>query len=240
MDSPDRISAREAARRIGTSVPRVTRAIERSGMRVRRGPNGRCQLTQRQFERLRAELGSDAQVPGLSRTQGRVLAALARAPRGLGSARAVAARAGVSPTAASEAVSELERRGLVNRERTWIAAGRAREVELLTANVTAPEWPELAPRLAAIERPRRGKDTRQRRVPTYLEHLFWNTAPSQLEVDRAGGYIARRLIQTGDLDGLAWGAENLDADAWREAARTRGLRPEQRALADNFAAALDE
>jgi hypothetical protein len=236
MDTMRDISAGEAARRIGTSVPRVTRAIDRSGMRVRRGPHGRFRLTQPQFERLRAMLGTDAEIPGLSRTQARVLAALARSPRGLGSARAVAARAGVSPTAASKAVGELEQRGLVNRERTWIAAGKAREVDLLSANVTAPEWPELASRLAVVERPRRGKVTRQRRVPRYLEHLFWNTAPSQLDVGRAGGYIARRLIQTGDLDGLAWGAENLDADAWREAARTRGLRPEQRALANNLAA----
>ena len=239
MDTGGEISAREAARRIGTSVPRVTRAIDRSGMRVRRGPNGRVRLTEPQFERLRAVLGTDAEVPGLSRTQARVLAALARSPRGLGSARAVAARAGVSPTAASTSVSELERRGLVNRERTWIAAGKAREVDLLSANVTAPEWPELASRLAVIERPRRGKVARPRRVPRYLQHLFWNTAPSQLDVDRAGGYIARRLIQTGDLDGLAWGAEYLDANAWREAARTRGLRPEQRALANNLAGAAE-
>ena len=112
-------------------------------------------------------------------------------------------------------------------------------MELLTANVTAPEWPELAPRLAGIARPRRGRVTRERRVPHYLEHLFWNTAPSQLELDRAGGYIARRLIQTGDLDGLAWGAENLDANAWREAAKARGLRPEQRALAGNLAEAAE-
>jgi hypothetical protein len=112
-------------------------------------------------------------------------------------------------------------------------------VDLLKANLTAPEWLELVPRLAAIERPRRGKVQRQRRVPRYLEHLFWNTAPAQLDVDRAGSYIARRLIQTGDLDGLAWGAENLYAEAWREAANTRGLSPEQRALARNLAAAAE-
>ena len=237
MDTAREISARQAARRLGTSVPRVTRAIERSGLRVRRGPNGRLRLTPRQFERLRAELGTDAELPGLSRTEGRVLAALARSPRGLGSARAVAARAAVSPTAAGKAITELERRGLVRRERAWIAAGKAREVDLLTANVTAREWPELAPRLAAIERPQGDGITRQRRVPHYLQHLFWNTAPSQLEADRAGGYIARRLVQTGDLDGLAWGAENLDAGAWTEAARARGLSPEQRALAANLARA---
>jgi hypothetical protein len=239
MDTTGDLSAREAARRVGTSVPRVMRAIERSGMRVRRGPSGRLRLTQAQFERLRAELGTDAALRGLSRTQARVLAALARSPRGLRSARAVAARAGVSPTAATRAIRELEERGLVKRKRAWIAAGKAREVELFTANVMAAEWPDLAPRLDAIEPPRRGKPTRHRRVPKHLEHLFWNTAPSQLEVDRAGGYIARRLIQAGDLDGLAWGAENLGPDAWREAARARGLRPQQRALAENLTAAAE-
>ncbi len=31
-------------------------------------------------------------------------------------------------------------------------------------------------------------------------------APSQLDVDKAGPYIARRLISTGDIDGLSWGS----------------------------------
>lgn len=207
-------------------------------MRVRRGPGGRVYLTKAQVDRLRTMLGAHVDVPGLSRTQARVLAALARSPRGLGSARAVAARAGVSPTAASNAVAELERRGLVKRRPTVVAAGQAREVELLTANMTAPEWSKLAPRLAQIESPRR-KIARDRRVPVYLEHLFWNAAPSQLDVGRADAFIARRLIQTGDLDGLAWGAEALDADAWHAAARTRGLAPQQRALARNLADAAE-
>jgi len=236
MDTTAYISAREAARRLGTSVPRVKRAIDQSGIGAKEGPAGRVLLTRPQFERLRERLGSDVEVPGLSKTEARVLAALARSPRGVRSVRAVATRSGVSPTAAGRAVSELERRGLLNRERAWIAAGRAEQVELLTANVTAPRWSELAPRLARIDPPRRRPAARQERVPAYLRHLFWNTAPPQLEVDRAGGYIARRLVQTGDLDGLAWGAHNLTPAAWREAATARGLRPEQRALALNLAA----
>lgn len=235
MDTAAHISAREAARRLGTTVPRVKRAIDRSGIRATKGPAGRVRLNHQQFERLRRQLGSDIEVPGLSRTEARVLAALSRAPRGLRSVRAVAARAGVSPTAAGRAVSELERRKLLTRERAWIAAGRAEQVELLTANVTSPAWSELAPRLARIEPPRRGRVLRHERVSAYLRHLFWNTASSQLEVGRAGGYIARRLVQTGDLDGLAWGADNLPAEAWREAATARGLQPAQRALATNLA-----
>ena len=72
-------------------------------------------------------------------------------------------------------------------------------------------------------------------MPAELAHLFWNTARSQLELDRAGGYVARRLIQAGDLDGLAWGAEHLRAEDWRHAAATRGLDPRMKALALNLA-----
>jgi hypothetical protein len=39
-----------------------------------------------------------------------------------------------------------------------------------------------------------------------------------------------------DLDGLAWGAQNLRASDWTQAQRARGLEPETRALARNLAA----
>jgi hypothetical protein len=195
-------------------------------------------LTDAQIERLREHLGVLAPAPGLSRVERQVLAALARAPRGLPSARSVAGRAGVSPTAAVRALSSLERRGLAIRERETAALGRVREIDLYRANVLAPEWRELAPQLARVRAPlSRDGAPAKRRVPAELRHLFWNTASSQLDAGRAGGYIARRLIQTGDLDGLAWGAAHLSADDWRHAAKTRGLDPELRALAVNLAAA---
>lgn len=239
MDST--CSASEAARRLGTNVPRLLRAAERLGLDVRRvrwGRSTRVELTRRQVERLRGELGVVTAVPGLSRVEVQVLAALARAPLGLTSRRAVARRAGLSPTAATRALSALEQRRLVGRERELIVLGRAREVEVYRANVLAPEWRELAPLLALVRAPRQHRTAhRSRRVPIELRHLFWNTAPSQLDIERSGGYIARRLIQTGDLEGLAWGAEQLSADDWRHAAGTRGLDPELRALARNLASA---
>jgi hypothetical protein len=74
-------------------------------------------------------------------------------------------------------------------------------------------------------------------VPRELRHLFWNTAEEQLDVRYAGGYVARRLLTVGDLDGLAWGAENLTAADWHHAATARGLSPDAKALAENLAAA---
>lgn len=231
----DTISASEAARRLGTSLPRVRRAIDRLGLEVDQRRGGRVRLSESQLERLRGELGVVPSVDGLSRVETQVLAALARAPRGLATVRAVARRAGVSPTAAAGALRSLAGRGLVRREREWVAAGRARELELIRANVTAPGWAALAPRLAAVRPPARREPRPPSRLPTRLRHLFWNADPSRLDLRRHGGYIAERLLSSHDLDGLAWGARALTARDWEQAARNRGLSAEERALARNLA-----
>jgi hypothetical protein len=188
-----------------------------------------------QLERLAAELGNTPVPSGLSRTKARVLAVLARSPRGLASVRAVARRAGVSPTAAARALPALAAQGLVRTQRSTVAMGRATQADVHTAVVTAPRWPELAPQLALIRLPSpqapQGSDV----VPRRLRHLFWNTAPSQLNVAGSASYIAKRLLSAGDADGLAWGATHLPAQAWQSAARSRGLGPRDRALALNLA-----
>lgn len=193
-------------------------------------------FTPAQVARLRDALGVDEPVEGLTRIQARALAALSRAPRGLSSTRALARRAGLSPTSAGGAVRALEKEGLVRREERFLAGKRARPTELLYADVTSPRWASIAPQLARV-RPPASRDTpaRDRRVPSRLLHLFWNTAPSQLDVEKAGAYIARRLISTGDIDGLAWGSVHLRAADWRHAAQTRGLDDATRALARNLA-----
>jgi DNA-binding Lrp family transcriptional regulator len=236
---PKGLSAAETARRLGTSVPRVKRAIERLGLGVETHLGGRVVINRRQFKRLRDELGVKTKVADLSSTEVAVLSALAHSPLGLVSSRAVARRAGTSPTSASQALKRLEQQRLALRERTWVAAGRAREQEIIRANYSSPQWPALAPQLAKVEPPTAPphKARNRRTVPPRLRHLFWNTAESQLDLERAGGYIARRLVQTGDVEGLAWGAANLRPDDWRHAAQTRGLDDRQRALAVNIAEA---
>jgi MarR family protein len=231
----DTISASEAARRLDTSLPRIQRAIERLGLEVDRGRGGRVQLSESQLERLRADLGVVPSIDGLSRVETQVLASLARAPRGLATVRAVARRAGVSPTAATGALRSLVDRGLVRREREWVAAGRAREVELVRANVTAPGWAALALRLASVRLPAARPARRPSRLPARLRHLFWNADPSRLDLRAHGGYVAERLLSSHDLDGLGWGAHALTARDWEQAAQNRGLSAEERALARNLA-----
>jgi DNA-binding MarR family transcriptional regulator len=236
----DTISASDAARRLGTSVPRVQRAIRRLGLAVERGRGGRVRLSAAQLERLAGELGVVPSVDALSRVETQVLAALARAPRGLTSTRAVSRRAGVSPTAAAAALHSLASRELVRRDEEWLAAGRARRLELVRADVTAPAWADLAPRLAEVRLPSRADSRSPTRLPTRLRHLFWNADANGLDVRAHGPYIAQRLITSGDLDGLAWGRRALTAADWQEVARNRRLSPRQRALARNLAASAAE
>lgn len=237
MDIALDLSAREIARQLGTSAPRVLRTARDLGLTA--GPQGaRSAFTSAQAGQLREALGVDARVPGLTVSQVRALAALIRAPRGLPSVRAVALRAGLSPTTAGRATAELRACGLVIAQQTTLPGRRAHKASLLRANWRASGFAELADSLARVRpaAPRRPAG-RDRRVPDRLQYLFWNTAASQMTVEISGPYIARRLITTGDFDGLAWGSTHLRADDWESAARARGLDPATRSLALNLAQA---
>lgn len=116
-----------------------------------------------------------------------------------------------------------------------IAAGRTKEIELWRADLANERWSELDPVLDRIEKPSKAAP-RSKKVPANLRHLFWNTAPTQLDVASSGPYIARRLLQTMDLQGLAWGARALTAADWQAGARARNLSGPVRQLAANLAA----
>ena len=236
----DTYSGHSVARLLGTNVPRLLRAARELGLDA--GGKGsdagsRWELTDADVAALRRRLGAVPVISGLSRVQTQVLAALARSPRGLLSARAVGRRAAVSPTAAGAAVTELERRKLIVREPATVALGRAQNVEVIRAAPGTREWRQIATQLVRVRLPERPEAPRAKRVPRELRHLFWNTDESQLDLPEAGGYVARRLLSTGDIDGLAWGADNLRAQDWYHAADTRGLAPDVKALALNLARA---
>lgn len=234
MDSTSQstgVTASQLARELGTSVPRVVRAAQRLGFDLRSG-RGRLVLSPAQVRKLRSVLGCHQAAPGLSYTETAALAALARSPLGLTSARAVARKAGLSATATLRALARLTSAGLVTHEDAVLVAGRSRNVRLLHANRRDPAYRALAPILAQVEPP---EGPRNQEVPANLRHLFWNTNPSQLNVAHGGEYIARRLLRTVDPAGLAWGARNLTPAHWRVGARARGLDPAVRALAENLA-----
>jgi DNA-binding Lrp family transcriptional regulator len=224
-----------AALALGTSAPRVRRAVDRLGMCVERTASGVFRLTSRQVDELARELGTAPSVAELSRVQTRVLAALSRSPRGVASVREAGRRAGVSPTAAARALARLTSEGIITQTPMMLARGRATKATVYQVRFGSPRWLALAPVIARVRPPARREGPHARRVPPHLLHLFWNAAPAQLGVANSAPFIARRLITTFDPDGLAWGTANLPASAWEHTAATRGLEPAQRALAHNLA-----
>ncbi len=230
----DTYSLAAAARLLGTSPPRVRRAVDRLEFPGGRDSAGVFHLTRREIDELVRELGVTVPVPGFTRTEAQVLAALSRSPRGVASVREAARRAGVSPTAAGRALGRLSVRGLITQTPMMLARGEASQVLVYRVRFGSDEWAALAPAVAKVRLPGHGNSGRAKRVPPQLRHLFWNTAPSQLDVVTSAPYIARRLITADDPDGLAWGATNLPAGAWEHAASTRGLDPAHRALARNL------
>jgi len=221
----DTYSLAAAARLLWTSPPRVRRAVDRLGLAGARDSAGVFHLTKREVGELARELGVTPPVPGLSRTETQVLAALSRSPRGLASVRETARRAGVSPTAAGRALALLSAQGIITQSPMMLARGRASQAPVYRVRFGT----------AKVRLPVHTGSRRIKRVPPHLRHLFWNTAPAQLDVATSAPYIARRLIRTDDPDGLAWGAASLPGSAWEHAASTRGLDPAHRALAHNLA-----
>ncbi len=182
-------------------------------------------------------LGVVPDVAGLSREEVLALAALARRPLGLRSARAVARVAGISPTVAARALARLGRKGLVRRRQQRVVLGAVADVEAWEAHVAHRRWPELAPMLARTVFPRHDNaaDT-DRRVPTWLRHVFWNADVRRLDVERDAAYIAGRILASDDTQAHAWAAQTLSAHAFARAATVRGVDPRRAALARNLAA----
>jgi MarR family len=233
MDSATK-SAAEVARELGTTIPRVVRTVDRLGLKARTGSSNRLALTEAMVGQVEDQLGRVPPVPGLSRIEVLALAALRDAPFGVSSARVLARRAGISPTSATKALQHLRKKGLVTEQSQMIAAGHAKRADVWSANRLASNWPQLASQLASVRAPEREGEIDEQ-VPARLGHLFWNTAPTQLAVAQNGNYIARRLLTTMDLEGLAWGARNLRRKDWLDAAGARGLDDRTRSLAQNLA-----
>ena len=204
-------------------------------MSAERTASGVFRLTPRQVDELARELGASPLVPELSRVEIRVLTALSRSPRGVASVREAARRAGVSPTAATRALARLTSEGLIAQTPMMLAQGHALEATVYQVLFGSPRWLALAPEIARVRLPARRAVPPASRVPPRLGHLFWNAAPTQLDIASSAPLIARRLITSFDPDGLAWGTANLPASAWDHAAHTRGLEPAKRALAHNLA-----
>lgn len=219
----------EVARVLGVSLPTAHRALDAYG--VPRTGRGR---TRTASEEVMAEiLSRRGTAPRSERTptELRVLAALSRSPLGLASVRAVASKAGISPTTASRALRKLALEGFAQQRDTMVASGRARqERRWFSSNKPLPTSVKNAMRHTRLVE----RTSTPRPLPSELHHLFWNANVADLNPQKDGSYLAERLLQAPDLRAWNWALTNLSRDDVEMALGRRGVDDRTRALARNW------
>lgn len=233
-------SPTQVAERLGTSRRRVSRAAQLAGL-AREGES-RVRYSEDDFAALARRLGVSRQVTGLTRIEALVLAELARRPSGLVSHRAIARACSISTASASKAVRSLMHKGLVTETRKTVALGRAREVAIVKANVSHPDWTRLLSELQLVV-PADNDGGAPARLPDNVRHTFWNVDDQtfrHLDLCKDGSFIAARALSTGDANLMAFATSRLAAEAWLSVVNLRGLTPETRQSARNLAAAAQE
>lgn len=214
---------------LGTTVPRVSRAVDRLGIKLSEPKNpGRGRpvrvIKEQDVERLRGDLGVTPRSSDIPREELFVLAALDADPRGFESVRSLAQAAGVSPTTAAGAVQRLEARGLINRRQGLTRMnGRVKDATLLEANRRDSTWQHIQPLLAATRPPAPAPGPTPSVVPRRFWHLFWNARPATLRIDTNADFIAARLLLSDDQRAVTWAATHLPATSIEKTATLRGL-----------------
>jgi DNA-binding transcriptional ArsR family regulator len=220
---------------LGTTVPRIHRAVDRLALSPQRTKGGHLRLSREDVERLRHLLGPDNQAAdGLSHSDRQVVGALARRPLGIRSIRAVARASGVSPTTASRSLARLEQMGFVETITRTVVEGRIKQVQAW--QVTTERIVEAVKLTVGLRFPVPKRVVRTGRLPSRVHHLFWSVPhPERLDLERDADYIAYRILVSEDVAALVWATLSLPRSAWAAASKIRGLDGPRRALAENLA-----
>ncbi len=240
MDGIDRSwSTPEIAAILGTSVPRVHRALKALGLSPTSGPKGHLALTSRQVTSLRDYLGQVPRDTGFTREELFVLRTLYVHPLGLRSARAVARHAGVSPTTAAKVLVTLRERSFVEKRAVRVVEGQVVDITVWRLRLY-PYWltHDVHSALAATHPPVPAPGPGVDHLPARFSHLFWNAPAESWRVPEHAGAIATTILEHTDTEALAWAAQTLPTGAFRKAERDRrGTSPRIRQLAHNLAEA---
>ncbi|MHB1891747.1 MAG: MarR family transcriptional regulator [Acidimicrobiales bacterium] len=146
----DRTTASAATRRHKRSASRFTQS---RCLAPERTAGGHLRLTPGEVRALRQALGTRPSVAGLTWQDTLVLAALSRHPLGLVSARAVALRAGISPTTAARALRRLREAGYVEQVERDVAEAHVRRISLWQVRYSSPRWLEVAAEVGEVDLP---------------------------------------------------------------------------------------
>lgn len=225
----DTSRAADVAHLLGVPPARVLRWCREGRVAAFKDDHGRWVLPRVDVDDLVRTHGStpSPHPEGRSRNELLVLAALARAPRGLPSVRAVAVVTGTAPTTASGTLASLRSEGLVEqRAEHRTVRGRSRPMTLWYANLDAPTVQSMLPYLHRVTLPQSPASSAGNRLPDHLWHLFWNADPNQVDLQRDATVIAHRAMTTADPEAIAWAVGRLPAAAFEEALGYRGTPPE--------------
>ena len=227
----------QVAAELGTTVPRVHRALTRLGIQPERTPGGHLKLNHDDLLQLTDELGRVPKIDGLRREQVLVLAALARRPIGLISARAAARAAGVSPTAASFALSSLAEQDYIEQVELTAVEGRVHSITLWRVKWTSAQWRGVAPLLARTVLPHANRVIPSNGLlPRRLAHLFWDVPnPAAIDLRASGSTVANRILSSTDPQALSWAATGLSPSDLIAGAQFRNVDDRVRSLAQNLA-----
>jgi hypothetical protein len=238
------ITLSEAAEVLGTTVPRVTRAIENLRIAPLRAATShrhrRAQvLDPVQLTRLREHLGSTPADAEFSREEMFVLSALNLSPFGLRSARAAASAASVSVTTAAKILPKLVSNGLVTEStRKMLDSGRVTQGIVYEANRTSDEWRTAFADIRSTYLPESTKSAEPKLVPRRFWHLFWNATPSKLAISEHADFIASRMLLSQNPQAVAWAALHLPASSIANTAKLRQVSEHDRAWLKNLARAM--
>lgn len=227
----DTYSAPQVAAAAGISLPRVHRLLDRHGVPPAPGPGKARQVPAVVAQAIEREIGNVPQRrSGLTREAVLAAKAIAHAPLGIRSARALARLTGTSPTTAAKALHELQARGLVTQRTRTVASGRAVEVTEWVARSLAT-WPgSLLGDAKAAALPQPPQRERATKVPTRFHHLFWNVDVRALTLPDDAAFVASRLLAAPDPTATAWAVTELPYEALEKAMSSRSFAPRDRWL----------
>ena len=230
------ITISKAAEDLGTTVHRVTRAVERLGIEMlhhvvkqpQRGRPART-ISRLDLERLRHELGSTPRECGRSREEMFVLAAFNLSPFGFRSMRAVASASTVSPTTAVLIVERLIDEELVTRRRVnEVLSGRVVQINIVEANRLSSGWREVMDQIRVTSLPTPSTPREPKRAPRRFWHLFWNSNPAAMPVSEYADFLTSRLILSKDAAAVAWAAVCMPPSSIAKAATLRHVTEHDR------------
>lgn len=231
----------EVALALGTSVPRVTRAMKRLGLVGTQGLRGHRRVQVFESSAVKAvedELGFAPKAEGYTREDMFVLAAMNLSPYGFRSVHAVSRAAVISATTAAKVVTRLTQKGLVvvspQRE---LLNRKVVTVSVLHANRHHKEWRRLSKHIAMVKLPT-ATPTTAKIVPRRFWHLFWNADPLKLPIAERADFIATRMLLSNEPQSIAWAATNLPPASISRAADMRSTPQEDRQWLRNLAMAM--